>query len=270
MVASLVQASWLFLLTDVDALYDRDPRKYSDAHAIRLVDDIDTVMHSTDSASAASPVVGGVVRPTLSGQWGTGGMETKITAARIAISAGVTVGIIHSANVTTHLTAMMNGVRTVGTTFLPSQRPIRGRKKFIAHGLTLGGRLIVDGGAVRAVHKKKSLFAAGITQCVGEFPAQSAVAICDASGVEHGRGLVNYSSSDVRKVMGVQSWDMNSKLGVTEDGDAQPEIIHRDSLVITHHSWKQHDTNTSTETQNTAEQHNGTVISHHKTINDIS
>lgn len=215
LVASLVEADYLFLLTDVDALYTADPRYFSDAKPIHEVPDLDAF----DSLN---------IKIGDGGSWGTGGMITKVQAARIACSAGVTTCIIKSTSLE-NIQKIMNGEH-VGTKFHPVTRPIRGHKKWIAHGLRPYGSLILDDGAVAAVIDKKSLFAAGVSKVVGEFQAQSSVLLLDTQELEIGRGVCNYSSEEMKKICGERSRNISIILGYV----GPEEIVHRDSLAITH------------------------------------
>lgn len=133
LVASLVSADWLFLLTDVDALYSADPRSNPDAKPIRIVESIDDLKVDIGSA----------------GNWGTGGMATKIQAARIGTAAGVRTGIIKSTRLQ-DINAIMKG-EEAGTVFTCTKAPLKSQKRWIAHGLAPVGTLIIDDGAVNAI-----------------------------------------------------------------------------------------------------------------------
>ena len=216
LVASLVQADFLFLLTDVPALYTADPRAHPDtARAIHLVDDIDALQ--ADVAGEG-------------GEWGTGGMATKLQAARIASSAGCRCCIVQTSELHVTVPLMLRGDTSSGTTFLPLPRPLRGHKRFIAHGLAAQGELHLDAGASAAIASHASLFAAGIVRVVGAFPAQSSVRLMEAaSGREIGRGVVNYDSREIGLVLGRHSRELP---GILHYVGAE-EIVHRDSLVAT-------------------------------------
>ena len=218
LVASLVQADFLFLLTDVPCLYTHDPRTHPDANPIRVVHDIDALQVDVGTAGAGS------------NDWGTGGMATKLQAARIAASAGCRTCIVHTAELHLTVPRMLRGDTEVGTTFLPLLRPLRGSKLFIAHGLSAQGSVELDPGAAAAVLDHKNLFAAGVRAVHGDFPAQSSVRLLEAAtGAELGRGVVNYSAKEIRAIMGRRSSDYAEVLHYA----GAEELVHRDSLVIT-------------------------------------
>jgi glutamate 5-kinase len=202
LVASLVHADWLFLLTDVDRLYSADPRFVPDAQPIALVSSIKELEELQ------------VQTGTQGSQWGTGGMVTKISAARIATTAGV---------------------RTVITEgkcphFEPHLEPTSARKRWIAYGLVPSGKLYLDEGAVVAISQAgKSLLAAGITALAGEFDAQDAVLLCDSKGNEIARGIVNYSKAELQQICGRHSSEIPVILGY----EGAETVVHRDNLVLT-------------------------------------
>ncbi|HSM84093.1 MAG TPA: glutamate 5-kinase [Nodosilinea sp.] len=215
LVASLIGAQWLFLLTDVDRLYSADPRSNPAAEPIVAIDRLADI----EALKAAAGGQGSA--------WGTGGMLTKLEAAQIATKAGVRT-VITDGRQPQNLALALAG-EAVGTQFAPSLRPSRARKRWIAAGLAPAGQIYVDLGASRAILQRgKSLLAAGMTQVVGDFFAQDAVAICDSSGIEIARGITNYSASDLRLILGRQSEDIPAILGF-EGADT---VVHRDNLVI--------------------------------------
>jgi len=201
LVASVVRAQWLFLLTDVDALYTSNPRTDPNAKAIHVVEDISQLM--VDTATGSGPA---------SGQWGTGGMATKLQAASVACSSGCRVCVVSTDHLE-HVRMILKGSTSVGTTFFPSARTIAGRKKWIAYGLVPVGSLFLDAGATRAIANKTSLFAAGVVKIEGDFPANSAVRILNKDGKEIGRGISNYSSDEIEKIMGKPSSQYAEMLG---------------------------------------------------------
>jgi glutamate 5-kinase len=215
MVASLVSADWLFLLTDVDRLYSADPRHHPDAQPIALVDKI-------DSLAALNVAVGD--RGT---SWGTGGMVTKIAAARIATTAGIRT-VITEGRSPQNIEKILQG-ESLGTQFAPQPQPFNARKRWIAHGLLPAGKLYLDQGAVKAICQAgKSLLAAGITEVEGEFQSQDAVQLCDQTGQEIARGIVNYSSIELQKIRGRRSDEIPEILGYA----GEETIVHRDNLVL--------------------------------------
>ncbi len=215
LVASLVEAEWLFLLTDVDRLYSADPRSHPDARPITYVTHMrelaDLQVEVGDRGSA----------------WGTGGMVTKITAAQIATSAGVRV-VVTDGQQPANLPKILAGA-DIGTQFAPQPQAVTARKRWIAHGLVPAGKIYLDPGAVQAICTGgKSLLAAGIEEIEGEFQEGDAVQLCDRQGQVLARGIVNYKSADLERVRGRRSEDVRALLG-----DQCPEtVVHRDNLVL--------------------------------------
>lgn len=215
MVASLVEADWLFLLTDVDRLYSADPNCYPNAQPIALVQNLAELKELQVNTGGAGS------------NWGTGGMATKIEAARIATSAAVRTVIMSSA-VPTDILKVINGAM-IGTQFAPQPQANNARKRWIAYGLIPNGKLYLDSGAVKAIcDRGKSLLAAGITQIDGEFHQSDAVILCDGDGNELARGLVNYSSLELAKIRGCKSEAIPDILGYV----GAETVIHRDNLVL--------------------------------------
>lgn len=216
LVASLVEADWLFLLTDVDRLYSADPRENPDAQPISLVTNMEQLeqfqVKTGDSRSG----------------WGTGGMITKIEAARIATGSGVRT-VITEGKFPQNLEKILQGTELIGTQFEPQNRPVNARKHWIANVLVPTGKIHLDAGAIRAIsHGGKSLLAAGITQVEGEFNLQDSVQICNLDGQEIARGLVNYSQGELQKIKGLHSDKIPEILGY----DGADTVIHRDNLVV--------------------------------------
>lgn len=209
LVAHLISADALVLLSDVDALYDGPPTRPGTSR-------IDTVL---DESELAGIDIGG----TGSGV-GTGGMVTKVEAARIAAGAGVT----------TVLTSAPNAGRavageSVGTVFAPQTRTRRARHLWLAHATTPRGRLMLDDGAVAAVVQRgKSLLPAGIRSVTGKFAAGDAVDVCTLDGVVVARGLVNYDSHELPALLGRGTKELAAALGP----EYEREVMHRDDLVV--------------------------------------
>ncbi|WP_199249523.1 glutamate 5-kinase [[Phormidium] sp. ETS-05] len=215
MVASLVEADWLFLLTDVEHLYSADPRSHPDATPIHLVERMEELAELQVETGGAGT------------GWGTGGMETKIHAARIATSAGVRT-VITSSTAPANIEKILAG-EPLGTHFAPHKSVSSARKRWIAHGLIPAGKLYLDSGAVTAIcDKNKSLLAAGITAVDGDFHHDDAVVLCDREGREVARGLVNYTSTELQKIRGIKSADIPTILGY----EGAETVVHRDNLVL--------------------------------------
>ena len=203
LVAVAIGADELVLLTDVDSLYSGDPR--SDAEA-RPIEEVASLAELDNLQSVAS---GG-------GQWGTGGMTTKLTAARIATSSGIRVRLADGRDPAV-LDALLAGER-VGTLFQPSPTPLPDRKGWLAHALLPKGSLQLDAGAERALTQQgASLLAVGVQAVVGDFERREAVRLLASDGRELGRGLASLSSTELRELM----------------GSSGVEVVHRDQLVLT-------------------------------------
>ncbi len=217
LVASLIEADWLFLLTDVDRLYSADPRSNPDAQPISLVQRMDELADlQVQTGGSASG-------------WGTGGMATKISAARIATGAGVRTAITVGSH-PRNIEKILNG-EAIGTQFEPQAIADSARKRWIAHGLIPSGKLFLDDGAVAAICRSgKSLLAAGIAAVEGEFHASDAVLLCDLRGREIARGLVNYNSAELQRIRGRKSDEIPGILGHV----GAETVVHRDNLVLSH------------------------------------
>jgi glutamate 5-kinase len=212
-VSSKINAGLLIILSDVDGLYDKNPAQHADAQLRAVVDEITTEI----TAGAEGPGTA----------TGTGGMQTKLMAASIATAAGVPVAIAngHRKNI---IHDVLNGAGPC-TVFTVTKEALSHRKRWIAFGRTLTGKLHVDDGARRALLESgKSLLAAGITEVTGDFEVGAAVEIIDAAGIPVARALVNYSSAEIAQVKGKQSNEIAAILG-RKDFD---EVAHRDNLVV--------------------------------------
>lgn len=213
LVVGLIDARLLVILSDVDGLYSGDPRR--DPAAVRLVD----VERITREVAAAA---GGSSRSE-----GTGGMVTKLSAAKRAASCGAGTLIIDGRR-TGALSRALHG-EPVGTMFFPTAGGLNSRQQWIAHAVRVAGQLWLDAGAVRAVVETgKSLLPAGVTKVSGEFAAGDAVACLDSVGRVVARGLINYSASDMAKICGLKTSEIEKRLGYKY----YDEVIHRDNLVV--------------------------------------
>ncbi|MGC9506286.1 glutamate 5-kinase [Baaleninema sp.] len=213
LVASLVEANWLFLLTDVDRLYSADPNRDPNAKPIVRVG------HPNDLENLE-------VGNSRSG-WGTGGMQTKISAARIATESGVRT-VIAAGKAPQNLEKILAG-EELGTHFEPQPTTETARKRWIAHSLIPQGKIYLDAGAVIAIREGgKSLLAAGVVKIDGEFQAEDAVTLCDLDDRDIARGVTNYNSDDLVKICGVRSEKIPEILG----DRARDTVIHRDNLVL--------------------------------------
>ncbi|HEY7486446.1 MAG TPA: glutamate 5-kinase [Streptosporangiaceae bacterium] len=209
LVAHLVRADALVLLSDVDALYDGNPRR---PNAVR----IDEVKTQDD--------LDGVRLGGAGGRVGTGGMVTKVEAATIATGAGVPVVLTNAASIAAALAG-----QPVGTFFHANGPRPSTRHLWLAHATTGQGRLILDRGAVDAVvRRRKSLLPAGVTGVEGDFAAGDPVDVCDEVGAVVARGLVNYDAGEIPDLMGRSTRWLARELGP----EYEREIIHRDGMVV--------------------------------------
>lgn len=214
LITLLLDADVLVNLTDIDGLYDRDPRLYPDARLIPWVSRIDDRLEK----------IAGDIPGTL----GTGGMLSKIKAARKLTFSGVPM-IIAKGDQPNILDDLFSGVPH-GTFFAPSQNKLSNRKCWIAFTLKPVGVLTIDEGAMVAIiEKKKSLLPSGVRQVTGNFSIGAPVELKGENNALIGVGLVNYSAADIRKIAGLQSGEIEACLG----GKPYDEVIHRDNLAVT-------------------------------------
>ncbi|HWP91041.1 MAG TPA: glutamate 5-kinase [Thermodesulfobacteriota bacterium] len=213
LVTSLVEADLLILLSDIDGLYDKNPRNHADAELISVIEEIDERVEE-------------IAGETL-GKTTTGGMRTKIEASRTAAAFGVPT-IISNGKKPNSLSEIFSGKET-GTLFLPARERIKGRKHWIAFTLKPVGEVVIDEGAKRAISLSgKSLLPAGVKAVRGVFDLGELIRCVDERGTEVARGLTSYDSDEIRRIVGVKTSEIENILGY-KYGD---EIIHRDDLVI--------------------------------------
>ncbi|MCD6034316.1 MAG: Glutamate 5-kinase [Rickettsiales bacterium] len=210
-VAQMAEADVLVLLSDIDGLYTANPHVDEDAKHISVVEVITPKIEGMAGGSAS--------------RVGTGGMVTKIMAAKIAVGAGCYM-VITRGEVEHPIKALEQGARC--TWFVPHATPQGARKHWIASTLLPTGVLVVDAGAAKALSQGNSLLPAGVTNVKGSFQRGDAVLIQDVSGKELGKGLSAYSSEDALKIIGHKSTEIEGILGFT----GRQELIHRDNLVI--------------------------------------
>ena len=210
-VAQMASADCLVLLSDVDGLYTGDPNRDADARFIPRVERI-----TADIEAMAGGVSSAV---------GSGGMATKIAAARIAVGAGCHMCI--AAGRHRHPLKRVEG-KARCTWFVPHSTPLAARKQWIAGRLRPEGAVRIDAGALQALRSGRSLLPAGVTQTQGSFAPGDTVSVLDGAGAEVARGVAAYSDADTRRIMGRKSGDIEALLGVR----SRAELIHRDDLVI--------------------------------------
>ncbi|NCO03202.1 MAG: glutamate 5-kinase [Alphaproteobacteria bacterium] len=210
-VAQMIGADLLIQLSTTDGLYTADPTQDDSAQHIPVVED-----YSDDLLKMAGDAPAGL---------STGGMKSKLEAARIATMAGVTM-MIASGKIDNPLKALLSGAKA--TVFKAADKPLTARKKWISSHVKAQGALIIDEGAAQALHTGKSLLPAGVAKVEGDFIMGDAVAIRDMDGHTLAIGLMNYSANESRLILGHKSADISDVLGYSR-GDT---LIHRDDLVL--------------------------------------
>ena len=213
LVANLIDADMLVILTDKDGLYSANPDRDPSATLISQAMATDP---SLDSLAGGS-----------SGTLGRGGMVTKLQAARLAARSGCNTIIVGGRNVNI-LHAVAAGDE-VGTLLSADQKPLAARKQWLAGHLQVKGQLVLDAGAVKVLTEQgRSLLAVGVSRVVGTFTRGELVSCLDSDGTEIARGLVNYNSDEAERIKGQSTESISEILGYREDD----ELIHRDNLVV--------------------------------------
>jgi glutamate 5-kinase len=213
LVTNLIQAPLLILLTVVDGLYSADPNTDPNAFLVNTVKQIDREVLEK----------AGVTKSSL----GSGGMKSKLKAARLATMAGESV-IMANGAIPGVLDAIFSG-EPVGTLFLAAKQNMAAWKRWLGWAARPLGKVLLDAGALSAVCSKgKSLLPIGVREVTGSFPKGAVISLCNLEGEEFGRGLSNYSASDIAKIAGKKSESIIELLGILP----YEEIIHRDNLVI--------------------------------------
>ena len=213
LVAGKVEADLLIILTDTKGLYTTDPKRKGKKG--RLIEEVSEITPQLERMASGPGTLRGI-----------GGMVTKLRAARIARSSGIAM-VIADGRRRNVIKRILAGER-LGTLFLPKER-LKSRKRWIAFGVVLKGKIKVDEGAEEAISKRgKSLLPSGIIKVKGRFSIGDGVSIIDKEGEEFARGIVSYSSGEIEKIMGKKTQKIEKILGY-KDYD---EVIHRDNLVI--------------------------------------
>jgi len=214
MITLLMDADFLFILTDIDGLYNKDPRMFSDA---KLIPRVSSFKKEIEEFASCLP-----------GTLGTGGMLSKIQAAKKVTSAGIPI-IVARGDTPNVLLRLFDG-EDLGTYFVPKKEKMASRKCWIAYTLAPKGSLMIDNGAVRAVRQNgKSLLPIGVVAVEGKFEEGAAVSFKTLADEIIGIGLVNYRSSDINLIKGLKTFQIEACLG----GKHYDEIIHRNNLVLT-------------------------------------
>jgi glutamate 5-kinase len=211
-VAAMISADTLVLLSDIDGLYTADPKRDPDA---RHLPEVKQLTPEIEALAGEAP-------PGYS----SGGMVTKLAAARIAVGAGCRMAIANGRRLNP-LKALAEGA--TATWFLPASEPRTARKAWIAGALKPMGELTVDDGAAAALATGRSLLPAGLVAVAGRFERGDLVVVRSRAGAELGRGLAAYSAADARRIAGHKSREIEAILGYR----GRDEMIHRDDLVVT-------------------------------------
>ena len=209
-VAQISNADSLILLSDVDGLYTKNPKIYKDARLLKSVSDIDLNLIKTTAKSTS--------------EYGTGGMQTKIEAAKICMLSGCKMAIANG--------LYLNPIKKIiqknnCTWFLPKISKLDARKKWIISSVSPRGELVIDDGAKKALNNGKSLLAAGIKKVSGNFKKGDHIKILDKENNEFARGLSSFSSNEISKIMGRHSKDIEKLLGYI----TKSEVVHKDDMV---------------------------------------
>ena len=213
MITLLMDADFLFILTDIDGLYNKDPRQFPDA---RLIPKVTRIKKEIEEFASHIP-----------GTLGTGGMLSKIQAAQKVTSAGIPMIVARGS--TENVLLKLFAGQDLGTYFVPKEGKMASRKCWIAHTLVPKGSIVIDEGAVRAVKQNgKSLLPIGVVAVEGNFEEGAAVDFKTSDNEVIGVGLVNYSSSDINLIKGLKTFQIMACLG----GKHYDEIIHRNNLVL--------------------------------------
>lgn len=215
-VAALVDADALIILSDIEGVYTANPSTHPEAELISEIKEITPEIEALAGGAGT--------------KLGTGGMMTKIEAAKIAGGAGITLVIAPGARRQV-LRQVLAGEK-IGTVFPAKEEHLRVRKGWLAFGKRLLGDITVDKGCETALSRGSSLLAAGVTSCEGDFAAGSSVRVLSLEGREIARGQVSCGSEVLRRIAGHRSEDFKALLADTDGGDLPEEVIHRDNLVL--------------------------------------
>jgi len=212
LVANLINADMMLILTDQDGLFDADPRSKPSAKLVANAS-------ATDGSLSAMAGKGSSL--------GRGGMVTKISAAKLASRSGTNT-LIANGREQQILSRLLEG-EEIGTLLYADSEPVTAKKQWLASQLNVKGSLVLDAGAVKVLKDSgRSLLAVGITSLAGQFARGEVVSCLDEAGVEIARGLVNYDSNEIEKIKGQSSDNIENLLGYA----GEEEIIHRDNLIL--------------------------------------
>ena len=211
LIVPMINADILVLVSDIDGLYDKNPKIYKDAKKIDVVTSID---------SSIDEMVG-----EITSNVGTGGMATKIKAARITTKAGCDMAII-SANYVEKIKDLIEGEK-IGTLFVGDSKALHSKEHWMVFNAYAKGSIVVDNGASSAILKRKSLLATGIVKVEGNFKENNVIFIVDEYGKKLAKGISNFSSEEIKQVIGKHSLDVKEILKSTKD-----EIVHASMMVL--------------------------------------
>jgi glutamate 5-kinase len=217
MVAAMINADRLFILSDIDAIFDKDPHRFFDAKPIKEITRVDQYKLFGNTKS----------------KYGVGGIKTKLSAAKQLATMGISTTIANGKieNIVTRLVNQFTNGNTelLGTTIVAGRKNVSGAKRWVSLLLKSSGNITIDNGALSAMLKHNSLLAAGIVKVSGTFREGDVVSIMDVNGKEIGRGITNYSATEIDLIKGKRSSQIRHLLGYYK-GD---EVIHRDNLILT-------------------------------------
>lgn len=212
LVASELDADLLVILSDVDGLFDSNPKTNPDAKIIPIVKNLTTEIIACGEAASVG---------------GRGGMKTKLEAARLVTRSGGTV-IVANGKIPSVISQIFSG-KEIGTIFLPKEEMLSGKKRWIGYATNVLGKIVVNYGAKKAIlEKETSLLPIGIVDVINEFKKGEVVSIIDENENEIARGIVNYNSEDCKKIAGSHSDEITKILGYKN----YDEIINRDNITI--------------------------------------
>ena len=214
LVAGIVDADLVIILSDIDGLYTANPATHPEATLVHTVQEITPEIEASAGGVASSR--------------GTGGMATKIQAAKAATNSGIQL-VIASGTEKNAIPRILQG-EEIGTLFVSRENRLQFRKRWLAFGAKIQGSIVVDDGCAKAIRKAGgcSILPAGIYQVVGDFQSGSTISVIDKEGHELARGLVHYTAAELEKIKGCKSSDIEGILGHKN----YDEVIHRDDLVI--------------------------------------
>ena len=222
LVASLINAQLLVILSDIEGLFTADPKKNPGATLIKEVERIDSHIENMAGCEGSSVA--------------TGGMKSKIMACRMATFSGI--GVVLASGKDFSIIQKIFDHEDVGTFFYPQTKALKNRKRWIAFGMMTRGRVIIDRGAHHAILTNKSLLPAGIKGVQGTFDSGDCIEVIDEEGHSIAKGLVNFSSSELEKIRGLHTTELND---IFFHQDYDIEVIHIDNMVLLNHEGKEND-----------------------------